>query len=355
MFRLLFPTLGNMAGAVTLIPTLVAAMLLRTWPTVAIGLISGVLINIVTRVSFGMAWPAEVVVTGLTSVVGIGVMVARLRELQDRVHAAERQRTIAEARARLSTAERLVSLGTLAAGIAHEVNNPLSFILANLRYAKETIASDSFVAERAEVLQALSESQAGAERMLSIVSDMKRLARDGGSDHGESDPIATVRSALNLITAEAATARLVTRYEPVPMIAASDARLGQVVLNLVMNALQSFAERQASNVIEVRVSTDPHGWALIEVSDNGAGIPPEVQRRMFDPFFTTKPPGVGTGLGLPLCQSFVRTLGGTLSFESEVGSGTVFRVRLPPAGHDATVETSTEESITRLTPVRSAG
>ncbi len=241
LFRFLLPSLGSTAGAVTLLPILAAAMLLRTRCTIIAGVLACAAINAVTYFSFGTSWSLSSVVTGGATVIGVGVIVARLRELQDRVASAEQQRAIAEARARLSTAERLVSLGTLAAGIAHEVNNPLAFILANVRFARSSILEGHFELERAEVVKALEESEAGAMRMHAIVSDMKRLARDGAGDVGESDPRRVVESALNLISGEVKSAQVEKTYDPTPMVAASDARLGQIVLNLLTNALQSFA------------------------------------------------------------------------------------------------------------------
>lgn len=351
LFRFLLPSLGSTAGAVTLLPILAAAMLLRTRCTIIAGVLACAAINAVTYFSFGTSWSLSSVVTGGATVIGVGVIVARLRELQDRVASAEQQRAIAEARARLSTAERLVSLGTLAAGIAHEVNNPLAFILANVRFARSSILEGHFELERAEVVKALEESEAGAMRMHAIVSDMKRLARDGAGDVGESDPRRVVESALNLISGEVKSAQVEKTYDPTPMVAASDARLGQIVLNLLTNALQSFATDSLENRVRVRVGTDERGWAVVEVADNGSGITLEVQKRMFDPFFTTKPPGIGTGLGLPLCQSFVQALGGTLTFQSELGKGTAFRVSLPPA-HLAPPLSLESDSVTRLTPVR---
>jgi signal transduction histidine kinase len=347
VFRFLLPEIGTLAGAVTLLPTLMAAMLLRTKYTLLTALTSCAALNLVTWVSFEQLWAPASILGGVAMVVGIGVMVARMRELQERVSDAEHQRSIAEARARLSTAERLVSLGTLAAGIAHEVNNPLAFILANLRYARGSIASGQFVAERDEVIRALEESETGAQRMHAIVSDMKRLARDGATDVGEADPRAVVRSALNLLGAEARATRIETSFGSTPMVAASEARLGQIVLNLVINALQSFEDPRDSNLVSVRVSTDERGWAVIDVADNGAGIPAAVQKRIFDPFFTTKPPGVGTGLGLPLCQTFVHGLGGTISFDTEPGRGTTFTVSLPPS-HLAPRKRVSDDSITKL-------
>lgn len=327
-FRLLYPSLGVLAGGTAMLPGLIAAMLLGTKAGVLVALVSCVSMNAVLLVSGFPLWSLPVAVAGTACVIGSALLVSRMRALQERVTVAEREKTLAEARARVSTAERLVSLGTLAAGVAHEVNNPLAYVLANLRFAREAIESGD-PAELDEAVRALKECETGAERMRSIVADMKRLSRNGSLDRSSVDVGLAVRSALNLVPASARSAELVTELHDVPVVDGSDAQVAQVVLNLVMNAFQAFPERGASN--KVTVSVRPEGaHVLIRVADNGPGIPADIQSRVFDPFFTTKPPGVGTGLGLPLCQSFVASMGGTVGFQSD-GQGTVFEVRLPTA------------------------
>ena len=127
-------------------------------------------------------------------------------------------------------------------------------------------------------------------------------------------------------------ARLVKNYGKIPPVEASESRLGQVFLNLVVNAAQAIAEGRAEdNEIRVSTSTDDAGRAIIEVADSGPGMSAEVVGRLFTPFFTTKPLGVGTGLGLSICHRIVTGLGGSIEVQSEVGKGTVFRVSFPPA------------------------
>jgi CheY-like chemotaxis protein len=129
----------------------------------------------------------------------------------------------------------------------------------------------------------------------------------------------------------------VKEYGEHPLVQASESRLGQVFLNLLVNAAQALPEGQAQcNEIRVRTAYDPSsGRVLVEIADTGPGIPPEVRRKLFTPFFTTKPPGVGTGLGLVICQRIVTGLGGEITVASEVGKGTAFRVMLPVATEEA--------------------
>ena len=127
-------------------------------------------------------------------------------------------------------------------------------------------------------------------------------------------------------------ARLVKEYDQVPDVVANEARLGQVFLNLLLNAVQALPEEHAeTNEIQLLLRSPAPDRVVVEVRDNGVGIPPQVRGRIFEPFFTTKPVGIGTGLGLTICHGIVTSLGGTLTFESEVGKGSTFRVELPAA------------------------
>jgi CheY-like chemotaxis protein len=127
-------------------------------------------------------------------------------------------------------------------------------------------------------------------------------------------------------------ARLVKAYGPVPPVEGSESRLGQVVLNLLVNAAHAITEGSAEqNEIRVTTSTDAEGRAVLEVRDTGGGIAPGARQRIFDPFFTTKEIGVGTGLGLSICHGIVSAMGGTIAVDSQPGAGSLFRVVLPPA------------------------
>ncbi|HOU94858.1 MAG TPA: ATP-binding protein, partial [Polyangiaceae bacterium] len=146
--------------------------------------------------------------------------------------------------------------------------------------------------------------------------------------------VATVlRSALRVAATELRhRARVVERLEAVPPVRGSAARLGQVLLNLLVNAAQAIPPGAVEqNQVTVATGTGEDGAVLITITDSGCGVPEELRNRIFDPFFTTKPPGQGTGLGLAICLKIVRELGGAIELESRLGAGTTFRVRLPVA------------------------
>ena len=127
-------------------------------------------------------------------------------------------------------------------------------------------------------------------------------------------------------------ARLVTNYGKTPLVEANESRLGQVFLNMIVNAAQAIEDGRAEkNEIRISTSMDVGGGAVVEIADTGAGMPPDVLRQLFSPFFTTKPVGVGTGLGLYICHGIVTGFGGSIEVRSEVGQGTAFRISLPPA------------------------
>ncbi len=236
-------------------------------------------------------------------------------------------------RKRAESSQRLASVGTLAAGVAHEINNPLTYVASNLSFVGDLLArlrgTDSEVDE-AEA--AIREAIDGARRVRNIVRDLKFVSRAPDDRPVLVDIQAEVRSALNLAQSEIRhRARLVTRFDPVPAVQASEGQLGQVFVNLLVNAAQSIPEGNPSlHTVRLTTRTGIDGWAIVEVSDTGAGIPSAVRARIFEPFFTTKPVGTGTGLGLSICHGIVTSLGGAIEVESEEMRGTTFRVRLPP-------------------------
>jgi CheY-like chemotaxis protein len=144
----------------------------------------------------------------------------------------------------------------------------------------------------------------------------------------------------------------VERYGEVPLVDGDEGRLEQVFVNLLVNAAQAIPEGHADrNEIRISTWTDAAGDAVVEISDTGAGIPPEIRDRIFDPFFTTKPVGIGTGLGLSICRGIVTKLGGELSVESEVNRGTCFRVTLPrarPAGAAAPSPSAAPDALRQI-------
>jgi len=237
--------------------------------------------------------------------------------------------------ARLQVAERLAALGTLAAGVAHEINNPLSFVSANLSWLQGQIAKAGAAlgAARADVETAFSDVQQGAERIRHIVRDLQAFS--AGSEGDEMAPT-DVNEALEfpLRVADGAIrhrARLVKDLGRVPRVAAGASRLGQVFLNLLVNAAHAIPPGRAADN-QIRLSTrhdQASGRVVVEVADTGVGIRAEDLNRIFDPFYTTKPPGVGSGLGLFVCQGIVTALGGEIAVESQPGAGSTFRVLLP--------------------------
>ncbi|BDG10868.1 hypothetical protein AMPC_39810 [Anaeromyxobacter paludicola] len=239
-----------------------------------------------------------------------------------------------ESELRAEQASRLASLGTLAAGVAHEINNPLTFVSANLEYLGEQLAEcgERRCVTGPELMAVLREAQQGASRVADIVRDLKMVSREVESRRGVVDLHDEVRDALRLTANEVRhRARLSVELGPVPPVEAPARQLGQVLVNLLVNASQAIPEGEASrHWIRVTTRTAADGRAEVEVADSGAGIPEALRARIFEPFFTTKPQGVGTGLGLSICSGIVGGLGGEIAFESEEGKGSVFRVLLPP-------------------------
>ncbi|WP_163867894.1 PAS domain S-box protein [Myxococcus eversor] len=242
--------------------------------------------------------------------------------------------------ARLMLAERMASVGTLAAGVAHEINNPLAYLTANLAFAREELTNlpvsgvDPTLAEAlADAQSALAEAQQGAERVRTIVRDLKTFSRVDSLEDAVVDVRRVLDSTLNLATTEIRhRARLVKFFEDVTPVRANESRLGQVFLNLLVNAAQAIPEGSPDRH-EIRVSTrmGDGGRVMVEVSDTGVGIAAEHLPRLFDPFFTTKAPGVGTGLGLSICHNLVTALGGEIRVRSSPNRGSTFQVLLPAA------------------------
>jgi PAS domain S-box-containing protein len=273
--------------------------------------------------------------------------VSMIIDYDERPHVIAFGRDLTEQRqmqARLLLADRMVAVGTLAAGVAHEINNPLAYAMNNL----EAVALRRLPAligrlrelgdEAAGVAEELARTAAmidvareGCDRMRDIVRDLRTFTR--GADEDRRLPVdlrrvldASVNLAWNDIRHRA---RLVKEYGETPLVLANEARLGQVFLNLLVNAAQALQVGGAEdNVIRV-ITSSADGHVTVEVRDTGPGISPEHLARIFDPFFTTKPVGVGTGLGLWICQGIVSSLGGQISAENGPGGGAVFRVTLP--------------------------
>jgi PAS domain S-box-containing protein len=255
----------------------------------------------------------------------------------------EAQRKLQEAREthdrmlrQLMLADRMASVGTLAAGVAHEINNPLSYVLTNLEMICEDlegIDAGGLSARLAECAGMARDAQHGAERVRKIVRGLKTFSRAEDERRAviEVTPVLelSIRMTLNEITHRA---RLVRAYGPIPLVEADDSRLGQVFINLLVNAAHAIGDgNPEGNEICLATGTDAAGNAIVDVRDTGPGIPADAIGKVFDPFFTTKPIGVGSGLGLSICHNIVTSMGGQLTVSNDESAGAVFRVTLPAA------------------------
>jgi signal transduction histidine kinase/ActR/RegA family two-component response regulator len=233
----------------------------------------------------------------------------------------------------LMISDRMASVGMLAAGVAHEINNPLGAALLNLESTHEILMRPPEARDEKELNIAMRDARSAVDRVREIVRDLKLFSRheDGAKDRADVKEAleSSLRMAFNEIRHRAG---VVKQYREAPIVMGSESRLGQVFLNLLVNAAQAIPEGNIEgNTIRVSIDTDAQGRAVVEVSDSGAGIRPEDIPNLFTPFFTTKPPGIGTGLGLPICQRIIAQMGGEIQVESEMGKGSTFRVLLPPA------------------------
>jgi signal transduction histidine kinase len=275
------------------------------------------------------------------------------RELQEASVRAENLRMHEQ----LMISDSMASMGTLAAGIAHEINNPLASVMANVDLATSAVKSiestTGALPELEEMKEELRDAREAVERIRNIVRDLKIFSRPKKDDASvvsvEKVLESTLRMAWNEIRYRA---RLVKNFGSMPTVVANESRLGQVFLNLVVNAAQAMAEgRWEDNRLTISTGTDAAGNALIEVRDTGTGMSEDVLSRVFQPFFTTKPVGVGTGIGLSICHRIVSDLNGTIEVESEPGKGSLFRVSLPPA-HGAVLEQEAPPLSTEVRPKR---
>ncbi len=252
---------------------------------------------------------------------------------------------------RLALAERLASLGTMAASMGHEINNPLAAVVGNVGFAAEGIkelraeleqlqalstAPHTFAVAHAklrELEEVLTDADSASSRLRHIVNDLKKFASAEGASRAILELSVVIDAAAKMTTnAIRHHARVTKRYGTTPFVEANEGQLIQVFINLLMNAAQAIGDGPAEDhEIYLTTYTDAAGRAVAEVRDNGPGIAQQLLQRIFDPFFTTKPVGVGLGLGLSISQNLVTALGGEISVESKVGQGTTFRVVLPGA------------------------
>ncbi|WP_428266186.1 ATP-binding protein [Haliangium sp.] len=245
------------------------------------------------------------------------------------------QADLRQAEETLRVSDRLTTVGTMAAGIMHEINNPLSYVSGNIEFCEDRLQElpDALPRElHAEMLQALREAGEGTDRMSRIVRDLRTFSRrddDSVSAVGVHEVLeSSINIAMNQIRQRAGLER---DFGDRLHVMANEPRLGQVFLNLLINAAQAIPPGDSAHQrIVVRARRDGED-VLVEIRDTGAGMSEQVMARIFDPFFTTKPIGVGTGLGLSICKNIVESLSGTISVASARGRGTTFSIRLPAA------------------------
>lgn len=257
--------------------------------------------------------------------------------------------------------DRMAAIGILAAGVGHEINNPLAYVLANLEFVTSELeviigelpseAHERLAPRITDLIQALADTNHGAQRVRAIVGDLRTFSRGDDENVALVDVRQILDSSLRMAAVQIRQRATIEKSfaEDMAPVLANESRLGQLFLNLVVNAAQALPEGAPSaNHIELTARED-HGFAQIEIADTGGGIPADVLPRIFEPFFTTKPVGQGTGLGLSICKRIVEQLGGTISVTSEVGAGTTFVVRLPLANASTTAARPATTSAPRVT------
>ncbi len=255
------------------------------------------------------------------------------RDITERRALEEERRRV---EAQLVSAERMASVGRLAAGVAHEINNPLAFIMANLRTALQELRGHPDRGPGAlpsDLEEMLSESLEGAERVKNIVRGLSTFSGMGVQRKSRLELRPVVEEAVGLLSADLrARAQLREAYRDTPVVEADASRLKEVLAHLLLNALQSIEEgSEATNEIRVATFTDAFGRAVVEIEDSGSGMSEATRSRIFDPFFTTKRVGTAAGLGLSICHTLVAELDGEIIVASQEGQGTRVRMELPPA------------------------
>jgi PAS domain S-box-containing protein len=239
---------------------------------------------------------------------------------------------------KIAVQERLAATGTLVAGVGHEINNPLAFIIANLDLTLEELrllAGPSPSARLLDLIEMVTECRSGADRIRRIVRGLRSLVREDVALHAV-NLSQVAETSFNMSMHELRhRATVEIRVADAPLALGDESRLTQVVMNLLVNAAQAFRESDPdSNLVEVTAAALADGRVRLTVSDNGPGITPETAARMFDPFYTTKAVGEGTGLGLAVSRGIVHGLGGQLSYEPRAGGGAAFHIDLPGAELD---------------------
>jgi two-component system cell cycle sensor histidine kinase/response regulator CckA len=280
---------------------------------------------------------------------GRPAVVAIFRDVGERKRQASAR---AEMQARLMVSERMASVGTLAASVAHEINNPLGALVACLQTMDQIVAGWEAAKPNPGLEQledALDDARASAERVRVIVRDLGAFSRPGDEAVSPVDVRRALESALHLARNPVHhRARVVKDYGPMPRVHANEQRLEQVFVNLLVNASQALADLSGERC-EIRLTTftDRQGRAVVEVRDSGEGISSEARIRLFEAFFSNPPDESGLGQGLSISRGIVRGLGGEIEVESEPARGATFRVVLPPAAAESAPSASAPAPLPR--------
>ncbi len=228
----------------------------------------------------------------------------------------------------LATADRMVSLGFLAAGVAHEINNPLAAVMTNIGVTLEWLERQPGPEAR-EVLEALRDASDASGRISRIVRDLTLFSRAPSAARELVNVREVLERTVRLAESQLRRVQVVLRLDEAPAVEANQTQLGLVFLALIGNAAQAMKDvTRPAHTLTLSTSTRA-GHLVVEVADTGCGMSPETHAKLFTPFFTTRPVGDGTGLGLSICQRIVTAMGGTIEVDTELGAGSRFRVVLP--------------------------
>jgi PAS domain S-box-containing protein len=237
--------------------------------------------------------------------------------------------------ARLVEADRLAALGTLAAAVAHEINNPLTYAQLTVQRISRALASGVTADRIAQMREQLRDVEHGISRIASITAGLRSFARTDDAVPGPVDLVPVIERALRMVDNDLRhRAQLVKWLGPVPPVTGTVGKLEQVIVNVLLNAIQSLpATPSTPGTIEVTVAPRDAKFVALRIRDSGRGIPADVRTRIFEPFFTTRPAGESMGLGLAVSKTIIDSLGGEISIDSIEGAGTTVTIALPI--HDA--------------------